>query len=162
ELVDVLRLDAALSLRLEEDLPLPPEAVELVDVDAAEERLQGLVDVPDGDALLQDLVAVDVGIDLGHGGPPHAVDVGELGALPRPLEELLEVLLEEGDRSAAAVLEPEREAAAGPEALDRRRRKGDDVGLQDLGPELGVQPLHQRRDVQLLRLALVPRIERDE
>ena len=162
ELVDVLGLDAAGRLGLEEDPPLAAEAVELVDVDAAEERLERLVDVADLDALLQDLVAVDVGVDLGHRGAPDAVDVGELGALPRGLQELLEVLLQELDGSAAAVLEPEREAAAGAEALDGGRLESDDARFQDLRAELSVQAADDRAREHVVALALVPGVEPDE
>ena len=42
ELVDVLDPNPARSLGLDEDFPLASEAVELVDVDAPEERLEGL------------------------------------------------------------------------------------------------------------------------
>ena len=77
-------LDAARGLGLEEDLPLPAEAVELVDVDAAEEGLERLVDVSDRDALFQHLVPVDVGEDLGHGGRQTLLTLASSGRLARP------------------------------------------------------------------------------
>jgi hypothetical protein len=160
ELVYVRGVDAAAGLRLQEHLPLPAEAVELVDVDTAEERLERLVDVADLDPLLQDLVAVDVGVDLRDVRPPHAVDVGELRALARGLEELLQVLVQELDAAAAAVLEPEREAARVPSpgwpAAERRTRR-----LGDLLAERAVDCARSRRRAARLP-ALVPRVERDE
>src|SRR5262249_34399860 len=154
--------DAAGRLGLEEDLPLAAEAVELVDVDASEEGLERLVHVADGDALLQDLVAVDVGVDLGHRRAPDAVDVGHLGTLPRGLEELRGVLLQDVDGSAAPALEPEREAAAGAEALDGGRLEGDDARLQDLRAKLPVQAADDRLREHVLALPLVPGVEPDE
>ncbi len=44
---------AVLGLGLEEDAPLAAEAIELVHEDAAQERLEGLVYVAHGAALLQ-------------------------------------------------------------------------------------------------------------
>src|SRR4029077_12946343 len=100
--------------------------------------------------------------NLRHGRPPDAVDVGELRALSRGLQELLEVLVQEIDRAAAPVLEPEREAAAGAEALNRGGRKRERVRLGDLAAKLAVETLHDRADLHLLALALVPGIERHE
>ena len=54
------------ALGLQEDAPLPPEAVELIDVQTAEEGLHRLVDVARGHALSQRLLAIDVGVDLRH------------------------------------------------------------------------------------------------
>src|SRR5262249_45056727 len=94
--------------------------------------------------------------------PPDAVDVRELRPLARRLQELLQVLVEELDGAAAAVLEPEGEAASGAESLDRGRREREHVRLHDLLAEYAVQLLQDSVDVQLLPLALVPRIEGDE
>ena len=111
ELPDLLRRHAVLALRLQEDAPLPAEAVELVHVQAAEKRLHRLVDVAERDALPQHLVAIDVGEDLRHVGGERRRHAGELGPLARCGQELLQLLVEELDRAAAAILQPQREAA---------------------------------------------------
>src|SRR5438132_1384934 len=94
-------------------VPVPAAPVELADVGAAQECLHRLIDAAQADALLEDFVAVDAGIDLGHGGAEHRVDRSHLGALPCGRHERAQVLLEERDVVAAAVLDPHRKAAGG-------------------------------------------------
>ena len=55
---------AVFGLGLQEHLPLPAEAVEVVHVGAAHEGLERRVDRVQVDALLERLVAVDLGEDL--------------------------------------------------------------------------------------------------
>ena len=68
ELADILGLGAVFSLRLDIDLPLPAEAVEVVDEVAAHEGLKRLIDLSEIDALLEHLVPVHVDEELGHRG----------------------------------------------------------------------------------------------
>src|SRR5262249_28584126 len=144
------------------DAPLPPEPVELVDVGAAEVRLEGLVDVGDRYALLQDLVAIDVGVDLRHAGPEHGGEARELGALAGRLHELLHVLVEEGDVAPFAVLEVEGEAAGRAEAGDLRRGEAEDQRLGNRLAELLVERGKKRVDGVLERLPLLPGLQGDE
>ena len=51
-------------LGLKEDPPLPAEAVELIEIEPAQEGLQGLVNIAYRHSLLQNLVTIDIGVDL--------------------------------------------------------------------------------------------------
>ena len=73
-------LRAVFALRLDVDLPLPAEAVEVVHEDAAHEALQRLVDVGEVDALLEHFVAVDLDEDLRHVGQEGRADAGRVPA----------------------------------------------------------------------------------
>ena len=53
--LDVLFALPLLTFRLQEHSPLPAEAIELVQIEAAQIGLQRLIHVPDGHALLQAL-----------------------------------------------------------------------------------------------------------
>ena len=108
---------------------MPPEAVELVQEQPAEVSLKGQVDVADGNPLLQDLVAIDVGIELGDRGAEQRIDARQLRPFPAGLQELLEILSEERDVAAAAVLQPEGEAARVAQARDRGRRESERDGF---------------------------------
>ena len=66
ELRDGIRPRPEIPLGLDVHLPDPPELVEVVHEGAAHERLQRLVDRREIDALLEHLVPVDVGEELGH------------------------------------------------------------------------------------------------
>ena len=143
-IADVADRFALIALRLEVDLPLAAESVELVDECAAEERLHGLVDAAQVDALLEDLVAIDVGVDLRYRGAPDGVDRRDLRALSRGSHELVQMLLQEWDVSPAAVLDPHRKAACVPEAGDRGRRKGKSDRLMDGTGQPLVEPADDR------------------
>src|SRR4029077_4913576 len=58
--------------------------------------------------------------------------------------------------------DPEREAAAGAEALDRGRLEGDDARLEDFGAELSVQAPDDGARQHVIALALVPGVEPDK
>jgi hypothetical protein len=112
------------------DLPHAAEAVEVVDEDAAHEGLERLVDRFEGDALLEGLVAIDPGEDLGDGGKQGRVEAADLGPLARGVHEALRLLGEERHVLPRAVLEHEAHAAGGADAGDRGRResKGNRLG----------------------------------
>ena len=96
EAVDVVRLAALRSLRLRLDPVGAAEEVEVVDVIAAEERLQREEHVAQLDAERFDLVAVDLELDLRNARIEAAVDEADLGTLARlgekPLQHLGELL----------------------------------------------------------------------
>ena len=79
--IDVLDRVAERRLGLDIDLPGAAEQVEVVDVEAAERRLQRVEDVADLDAQHLRLVAVDVETDLRRVGGEGAEDAGQLGLL---------------------------------------------------------------------------------
>ena len=155
ELADILRLGAVFPFRLDIDLPLAAEAVEVVDEVAAHEGLKGLVDLSQVDALLEHLVPVHLDEELGHSREKGCRHAGQFGPLARRLDELVDVLCQESDVFARPVLENEGGAAGQPDALDGRRRKGKGNGLG----QLGQFPVQVRHDglVLLLRLfSLLP------
>ena len=120
EEADVLRLGPELAFGLDEDLPLPAEAIEVVHEVAAHEGLQRLADLREIDALLQDLVAIDVDEDLRHGGQEGAGRGGDLRAFAHGFEEAVQVFAEEGRIAAGAIFEHEGDAAGGADAGNRR------------------------------------------
>src|SRR5260370_21081340 len=125
-------------------------------------RLQRLIDVADRDALLQRFVAVDVDVDLRHSRAERAVDVLQLRTLARRGQKLLEVFIEERHRVAAAVLQPEREAAGGAEAGNRRRKEREHGGLRDLRFESSIEFCDEARCVSRTCAARLQRLEADE
>ena len=158
---DVFRLRAVVAFGLDEDLPLPAEAVEVVHEVAAHEGLQRLADLREIDALRQDLVAIDVDEDLRHGRQERAVGRSDLRPLAHSFEEAVQVLAEEGHVAARAIFEHEGDAAGRADAGNRRRRKGEADSLRDGGELLVDAPLE--RGVLLLgRGSLFPWLQRDE
>ena len=136
ELAEVLRLGPGFALGLHVDLPLPAEAVEVVDEVAAHEGLERLVNVLQGHALLEHLVPVHIHEDLGHGRRERGPHAGQLGPLPRRLDELLHVVHEKAQVLARAVLQDERHASGGADAGNGRRRKGNSRGARGSSPAL--------------------------
>ena len=119
-------------LGLQVDLPGAAEQVEVVDVVAAERRLQRVEHVADADAERLHLVAVDIEVELrrvGRVGGEHAgSSFGSwLAAKMSPRATAARSAGSPPRRSWQLVLE----AAAGAEADDRRHVEGDDVGLAD-------------------------------
>ena len=143
--VDVLDRVAVFLLALQVELPGAAEQVEIVDVIAAQRRLQGAEHVGEIDPQRLHLVAVDVEEQLrraGRVGGEHAgqqrVLVGGEDQRPRHGGEV-------GGIAALQVEQLVLEAAAGAEADDRRHVERDDVGLADrrtLGPHLGDDRAH--------------------
>ncbi len=151
------------AFRLQEHAPLPAEAVELVHEQPAEKRLHRLIDVAERDALLQHLVAIDVGEQLRHRRGELRGDAGQLRPLARRGEELLQVLVRgTSTAAAAAILQPEREAALRAEAGNRRRHHGERRRLGHEPAQLAVEAVDDRPRVELGLVALVPRLEADE
>ena len=134
ELADAFRRGPLLPFSLQEDAPLPPEPVELVHIQPAEERLHRLIDIAESNTLFEHLVAVDVDEELRDRRAECRVDIRQLGPLLRRGEKFLHVLVEELDRAAAAVLQPEREAALRSEPGNRRRHRRENRALWNLRP----------------------------
>src|SRR5262249_41425200 len=144
------------------DAPLPAEAVELVQKETTQIGLQGLVDVRDGDALLQDFIAIHIGVDLRGRGGELGRDPRELRTLAAGGEELLQMLVEKVDRPTAAILEPEGEPPRIAESWNGRWHERKGHGLRHLSCQLLVQTIHNGARGHLRRGALVPGLETDE
>src|SRR5207302_7600139 len=153
---------ALIALSLQVHPPLAAEPVELVDVRTAHERRHRLVDAAQVDALLEDLVAVDAGVDLGYRGAPDRVDRSHLRPFPRGCHERLQVLRKERNVTAAAVLDPHGEATRGPETRDGGRREAESERLVDLTGELPVEATDHRIDCVRGSRTFRPLLERDE
>src|SRR4029077_14649984 len=95
ELADVIGAGAVLSLGLNIDLPLPAEAIEIINEEAAHERLDGVVHIGKTDALLQYFVAVYVYELLGYAGEESGTQAGDFRPLPRNLQKGVQILAEE-------------------------------------------------------------------
>ena len=108
-------------LGLDIDLPGAAEQVEVVDVEAAERRLQRVEDVADLDAQHLRLVAVDVETDLRRVGGEGAEDAGELGLLVGGDQQAAHHGREVGRALALQRFEHVLEAAGVAEAEDRRQ-----------------------------------------
>ena len=132
ELADVLRLRAVVAFGFDVDLPLPSEAIEVVDEQAAHEGLDGPVDVVDGDALLDDLVAIDRDELLRHARQEGGAETADLRPLARRGHELVQVVREKLHVAARPVLENEGEAAGGADSGNRRRRETERHALRKL------------------------------
>ncbi len=142
--------------------PLAAEAVELIHVESAEERLHRLVDVAEGDALLQHFVAIDVSVELRHRRGELGRDADQFGPLPRRLEKLLHVLVQEVEAAAGAVLQPEREAALRAKTGNRRRHHGERRGLRHQPAQFHVEMIDDLAGIELRLRSFVPRLEADE
>jgi hypothetical protein len=70
---------------------LPPEAVEIVDEKTAHKRLQGLVDVPNGHALLNNFVAVHIHKLLGNACEKRRAKTGNFRTFPRGSQKGLQI-----------------------------------------------------------------------
>ena len=162
ELSDLIGRASLLALGLHEHAPLPPETIELIHVEAAKERLHRLIDVADRNALPDDLVAVDVGVDLRHRGGEGRRHARQLGPLSGSGQERLQVVVQEVDRATAAILQPEREAALAAEAGNRRRHDRERHGFRHGPAQLPVQSIDDGARVERRVVTVLPRIELDE
>ncbi len=123
KLADVLRLGAVVALRLDVDLPLPAEAIEVVDEQSPHEGLNGAVHIGDGHCLLDHLVAVHVDELLGHASQERGTDARDLRTLAGSRQERVQVVGEELHILAGTVFEDEGESARGAHAGNGGRRK---------------------------------------
>ena len=129
--VDVVHFFAKRGLGLDIDLPCAAEHVEVVDVVAAERRLQGIEDIGDLDAEHLRLVAVDIEIDLRRVGSIGAEHARELGLPVGRHEEAAERCREIGRRLALQRLQHVLEAAGTAEAENGRKVERERDGTLD-------------------------------
>src|SRR5204863_6814741 len=106
-LLDIPVAESLFTFSLEKDPPLPAEAVELIQKEAAQIRLHRLIHIRYSDALLQNFVSINVCIDLRRGRGELRTNACQLRSLPGCREKLLQILIEELNRSTTSVLEPE-------------------------------------------------------
>src|SRR6202035_2283612 len=92
----------------------------------------------------------------------QGIDARQLGPLSTGLQELLEVLREEGDAAAAPILEPEGEAARVAQAWNRRRRESEGDSFGNAHGKRAVQLLQEAGGLQFRFLSLSPVLELDE
>ena len=158
EAVDVARLGTEFRLGLNHHLPGASKHVEVVHVEPAEERLQGVVRVGDGNAQGLDLIEVEihfVGRDIGAEGVDHVSNLGPFaGGLGRRVGHLRQIF----DAHAGTVLEHELESSGGAQSLDGRLAEGVGDGFRH--PRRG--PLNvgdNAAKIQVRSGALVPRFQ---
>ena len=89
KLADIFSASTIGALRLDVHLPLAAETIEIVYEKTAHESLQSLVDVPDGDALLDDFVAVHVDKLLWDAGEKSCTYVGDFRAFAGSSEKFI-------------------------------------------------------------------------
>ena len=157
ELTDILGASSVLAVRLDVDLPLAAEPIEVVHERAAHERLHGSVDVGQIHALSKDARAVHVDVDLRDVGQKRGVQARQFGAPPRRRHEPVRIVREELDVSARAVLQHERDASGRADAGDRWGWKRERHALDERG-EVAIQTRLNR----VGRRPLSPGLEGDE
>src|SRR5262249_1371181 len=108
EEADVIGLRTKISLGFDVDLPDATEAGEVIDEEASDERLEGLVNQTEVYTFVQHLVAVDIRINLRRVRDECRSQRGKLGPLACSLKEPVHVLREKIDSLAGAVFEHKR------------------------------------------------------
>ena len=156
EEAEIRRIRPVLRLGLEEDAPDAPEAVELVHVGAAEERLERRVHVLDRDAELEHPVLVDAREELRHGGRVRRRQERDLGPLLQLGHEPLRVLPEVVDGVAGAILDEHVDAAGLADAGDGGREEREHLRVGQ-PVELPVHGGDDRVRLELPRRPLVVR-----
>ena len=121
-----------LALGLDVNPPGLAEAVEVVDVEAAELDLEGLEDRGDRDVEDAGLAPVELEAKLGNAHRERREQAGQLGPFPRLGHEAVGDVRQRLHAAALAILDQELEPAGGPQALDRRGREDERQGLGDL------------------------------
>src|SRR5262249_12936062 len=105
------------------DLPLPAEAVEIVNKQSAHEGLQGLVNIGKLDPLLQNFVSIYMNKYLWYAWREGGRDSGDLGAFCGLLDEPFRLICQKSHIAAGAVLQHECHASGSADTRNRRRRK---------------------------------------
>ena len=150
ELADVFQVGAVLAFGFDVDLPLPSEAVEVVDEQSAHEGLDGAVDVVERDALLEHLVAIDRHELLRHARQERGDDAGAIsGRLRAAAMNLLQIVGQELHVVAGAVFQDEGEAAGGADAGNGRRREAERERRPAACASSAIDVLHDRLDTAL-------------
>ena len=147
--IDVVHLVAKRRLGLDVDLPSAAEHVEVVDVEAAQRRLQRIEYVGDLHSEHLRLVAVDVEVDLRRVCGIGAVDAGELGLGIRRHQQAAQRRRDVGGRLALQRLQRVLETAGAAEAENGRqveRERNRALDGRHLRPQLrndGPDPLRR-------------------
>ena len=92
KLADVFGVGAVFAFGLDVNLPLPAEAIEVIDEVATHERLDRAIDIVEVYALLQHLVAVHVDKLLGYARQECGADAGNFRTLAGRFQEGVQVL----------------------------------------------------------------------
>src|ERR1035441_4158244 len=110
--------------QMHQDLPGAAEDVEVVDVKAAQEGLQGVVSVGDANPHGLDFVQIDIDLVRGDVGTEGVDHVGQFTAAAGRLHQGVGRLGEFLDARTSAVLQHELKASGGTEAEDGRQTEG--------------------------------------
>ena len=160
QIVDVLEAQPEARIALHVNLEHAPELVELIDVARAEVAAEGGKHLIDGDAEPFRLHPIDLGRELRHVGAERREHQLQRGlALGIGHDRVGDILQFRHVEAAVAQLHLHGEAGIVADALDRRRRHHQDVGLLDLAERV-VELLEQREQVLALA-ALAPVFEDD-
>ena len=129
ELFDGLRVHAEGGVGLDVDLPGAAEAVEVVDVVAAQVGLQRVEDVGELDPHRLDLHAVDIHVELGGAGAEAVEQADQAGLLVALGRQGIRLGLQGVEVDVAGRLHHQLEAAGVAQAPHRRRPKDEHAGL---------------------------------
>ena len=132
ELLDGFRVGAEGRVGLDVDLPGAAEAVEVVDVVAAQVRLQRVEDVGQRHPHRLGLLAVDVHVELRRAGAEAVEQADQARLLVALGGQLVRAGLQRVEVHVADALHHQLEAGGGPQARDRRRPEDQHAGLGDL------------------------------
>src|SRR5208282_1242745 len=161
ELADIFGASAISAFRFDVHLPLAAEAIEIVNEKAAHEGLKSLVDVFDGDTLLDDFVAVHVDELLRNTGKEGGADVGDFRAFAGGGKKFVQVVGEKFDVVAGAVFEDEGEAAGSADAGNGGRGERESDAFGNFA-EFAVNVLFDLLELFIAGFAVVPGLEGDE
>src|SRR2546430_6940459 len=161
ELANVSRSRAIIAFGLDVTLPLATKAVEIVDEQAAHERLERFVDVANGNALLNHLVAVHIHELLRHVGQKRRAQAGNLRTFPRSCHKGLQIRGKKSDVFASAIFQDKRKAAGSANARNGWGRKGKSDAFRN-GGEFLIDALLDGLKLLIARLAVVPRLQGHE
>ena len=162
ELPDNVRVRAEGRIGLDVHLPGAAEAVEVVDVVAAQVRLERVKDIAQLHAHRLDFGPVDIDVELRRAGAEAVEQADEAGLLVALGDQVVRLGLERVEINVAGRLHHQLEAAGVAQAPHRWRPEDEHASLRDLPlqalAELGRNGLAAQRRV----MALVERREDDE
>src|SRR5207302_11116345 len=119
-----------ITLGLDVHLPLAAEPIEVVDKQPAHECLDRSVDVVEGHTLLDYFVSIYFDELLRHARQEGSTQAGDLGTLTGGRQEYVQVIREERDILAGAVLETEVKSAGSAHPRNRRLREADSTTMR--------------------------------
>ena len=95
KLPEVVEICPVLPFSLCVDLPIPSEAIEVIDKSASHEGLNGFVDVRDSHPLLQGSFEINVDINLWNMRQEGGADLGDFRSFTSRAEEQIEVVVQQ-------------------------------------------------------------------